>query len=159
MIRLAEPWVDEIIAGLTADLQARIDAIAAAAPAIEMKPVAKISFGAKQNVPMPAIEVIPNTSPIEYDGRDEVTFRHRIAIVIRAQAQDEEKLERLLQRYAAAVIQTCLDRRAARTWTFDLQLVTEDLGQLDWGPVLGNDRGLFQADVLIGVVANASDQR
>lgn len=159
MIRLAEPHVDEIKLALETDLQARIDAIAAVAPVIAMKPIAKVSFGARQNVPMPAIEVIADTSPLEHDGRDELTFRHRIAIVIRAQEQDEERLERLLQRYAAAVIQTCMDKRAARTWTFGFQLVTEDGGQLEWGPVLGNDRGLFQGDVLLRVIANADDSR
>lgn len=163
-VRLTEPLVDEIKAALEADLANAVPIHRALAPAFtaaEMPAVAEVTHGERQNHLMPAVEIIPARSPLLYDSRGSLTFRHRIVIGVFAEHVDEEKLTRLLERYAACVIQVLMDRRAGANGglTFPLQFATEDGAELDWGAVRVADRTLFQRDVFFEIIANADDPR
>jgi hypothetical protein len=163
-IRLTEVLVDEIVTALTADLVAAVPVHRALAPAFTaaaMPLIAEVTHGARQNHATPAIEVIPGRSPIIHDGREALTFRHRIVIGVFAEHADEGQLQRLLERYTACVIQVLMNRRAGANGglTFTLQFSTEDGSELDWGAVRVNDRTLFQQDVFFAVIANADDSR
>ncbi len=158
MIRLSEPFVDELIAVLTAGLASRGTAIAAATPVLEMAPVASIVFGEHDDPMTPAVTLFPDTSPLIHDGYEALTFRHRIKVQVHVTHVDSEAITRLIGRYAAAVIQTFMDARVAGTFTFPFQLSTEQGADLDWGPTWRNG-ATFQRDVLFEVIANADDSR
>lgn len=163
-IRLVEMIVDELRDALLADLVAAVPIHRALAPALtaaEMPAVAEVTHGERQNHVMPAVEIIPARSPLVYDARGSLTFRHRIVIGVFAEHVDEAKLTRLLERYAACVVQVLMDRRAGANGglTFPLQFATEDGAELDWGAVRVTDRTLFQRDVFFEVIANADDPR
>jgi len=159
VIRLTEAVIDELIEVLEDDLPARITAIAAVEPTLTMKPIAEITHGEKQNYAMPAIAITPVTSPLRHDGQDELLWRHNIGVLIHATHADQETLTRLLERYAAAVIQTLMDRRAAQTISFPFQLSTEDGAEFDWGVAMAAERSLFARDVMFVVIATVDDER
>lgn len=160
MIRLTEPYIDELIEVLEADLPARVTAIAAVAPVLSMKQVVDFTHGEKQNYKgMPAIAITPVTSPLAHDAHEDLLWRHNLGVIIHATHADQETLTRLLERYAAAVIQTLMDRRAAGTISFPFQLSTEERAEFDWGVARVAERNLFQRDVMFVVVATVDDER
>lgn len=163
-VRLTELLVDEIKDALEADLVAAVPTFRALEPVLtanDMPAVAEVTHGERQTHAMPAIEVIPGRSPLVHDGFNDLTWRHRIVIGVMATHVDEQTLTRILERYAACVVQVLMDRRAGLNGglTFDLQFATEDGAELDWGSVRAADRTLFQRDVFFEVIANATDLR
>jgi hypothetical protein len=156
-----EPIIDLILVELKANLPAKLTALAGSLTptlALPAPIAAEYTFGERQlHTTYPAIEVFPVTSPVDLDSTDTLIIRHNVGFAIFVRDASEQNLTRKLTRYARAVLETLMDRRAAQAFgTVGLDLNDQTL---DWSPVRIADRALFERDVMFAVRASKADSR
>lgn len=156
-----EPIIDLILVELKANLPAKLTALAALltpALALPAPVVAEYTFGEKQiHTTYPAIEVFPVTSPVDLDSTDTLIIRHNVGIAIFVRDSSEENLTRKITRYARAVLETLMDRRAAQAFgTVGIDLNEQTL---DWSPARVADRAILERDVMFAIRASKADSR
>lgn len=146
-IAMLEPLMDELNTQLQARLPAILATLAAGPPALTLPAVAEwnlgdVDFGEK----WPIVTILAVESPATHEKAGRINFEHRCEIRCSVVSDTPTTLERLMHRYATAIVQALLNAETAGSFTFQLDL---NGLSITYGDQIRNTNNALQRDVRI----------